>query len=128
MSDLSSETYVRLTTFTKDGRRKEAPVWIAALGDDRIGLSAAGGTWKVKRIRTTPNVELAASDGKGQVKDAARTITGTARLVAGAEYAAVESALLAKYGVQFRLFRAAAKIGKRFGRREDLCGIVITPD
>ena len=129
MSDIGSETYVRLTTFTKDGRRKQTPVWIADIGGGQTGLTAGTDTWKVKRIRATPAVELAPSDGRGKVRDESATVKGTARIVTGGEpdYARIESALLAKYGIQFRLFRAAARIRKLFGRTEDLCGIVITP-
>lgn len=130
VADLSREQYVRLTTFTKDGRPKRTPVWIADLGGGRAGLTAGGDTWKVKRIRTTPVVELAPSDGRGRVKDGVATITGTAHLVAAdeADYAPIESALIAKYGFQFRLFRLAAKIRRSLGLTESLCGIVITLD
>lgn len=63
----------------------------------------------------------------GLVEDGTSELTGTARVVTGREYAPVEAALLAKYGLQFRLFRGFAKIARRLGRREDLCGIVISP-
>jgi PPOX class probable F420-dependent enzyme len=130
VTGISSEKYVCLTTFTKDGRRKKTPVWIADLDGGAVGFTAGADTWKVKRICTTPAVELAPSDGRGRVKDGVPTITGTARVVTGAEadYARIESALIAKYGFQFRLFRVAAKIRKRLGQSEDLCGIVITLD
>jgi PPOX class probable F420-dependent enzyme len=68
VTDICSEKYVRLTTFTKDGRRKKTPVWIADLGGGTAGFTAGADTWKVKRIRTTPAVELAPSDGRGRVR------------------------------------------------------------
>ena len=48
--------------------------------------------------------------------------SGTASVVAGADadYAPIESALIARYGFQFSLFRAVAKIRKGIRLSEDL--------
>ena len=101
MSSIAAEKYVRLTTFTKDGRRKETPVWIADLGEGKVGFTTDNGTWKVKRINHTPTVEIVASTAKGKVKDGAETVTGTAEVVAGAAYVPVEAAVKTKYGMQY---------------------------
>lgn len=125
MPSISDEKYVRLTTFTRDGRRKEAPVWIADLGDGTVGFTTGLDSWKVKRIRATPAVELAPSDMRGNVKDGAATVTGTAEIVTGAEFAPVRDAIKAKYGFQVSLIKFLAKL-----RRQDAanCGVVITLD
>ena len=129
MSDISAEKYVRLTTFTKDGRRKEAPVWIAALGDGHVGFTTGIETWKVKRIRHTPSVELAASDARGNVKPGATCVTGNARVVTDAEFRPVLSAIKAKYGFQFTLARLGGQLSNLIGRGPGVeCGIVIALD
>ena len=122
--------YVRLTTFTKDGRRKESPVWIAHLGDGTVGITTGTDTWKVKRIRNTPTVELAPSDSRGNVKSDAISVTGTATLVTGTDLIPVASAIRAKYGIQAGLISELGRLLKLVGIRPygDECGIVIKLD
>jgi PPOX class probable F420-dependent enzyme len=59
--------YVLLTTFTKDGRPKPTPIWIAPDGDRALVITEKN-AWKVKRIRNTPRVTLAMCDMRGKVK------------------------------------------------------------
>ncbi len=122
--------YVRLTTFTKDGRRKESPVWIAHVGDGTVGLTTGTNTWKVKRIRNTPSVELTPCDSRGIVKSGARSVTGTAILVTGTDLLPVTSAIRAKYGIQAGLISGLGKLLKLVGFRPygDECGIVVRLD
>ena len=122
--------YVRLTTFTKDGRRKASPVWIAHLGDGTVGLTTGAETWKVKRIRNTPAVELAPCDSRGNVKSGARSVTGTARIVTETDLIPVTSAIRAKYGLQSALVRGLGKLLNLIGFRAygDECGIVVRLD
>ena len=58
--------YVALTTFTKDGRRKNCPVWIVDLGEGQVGFTTESTSWKAKRIMNTPAVELIASNSRGE--------------------------------------------------------------
>jgi PPOX class probable F420-dependent enzyme len=129
MSAIAAEKYVRLTTFTKDGRRKETPVWIADLGDGTVGFTTDDDTWKVKRIAHTPAVELVASNMKGVATEGATTVTGTAEVVSGDAYRTVASAVKSKYGMQYRLIDTFSKISRRVKRQDDAgVGIVITLD
>ena len=129
MSSIASEKYVRLTTFTKDGRRKESPVWIADLGDGTVGFTTGLDSWKVKRINNTPAVELSPSDMRGNVADDAPTVTGTAVVVSEGDAAPVSAAIKAKYGFQVTMINAIGKVKALIGRGEDApCGIVITLD
>jgi hypothetical protein len=41
---IADEKYVRLTTFTRDGRRKESPVWIAEVDNDALGFTGLATT------------------------------------------------------------------------------------
>ena len=127
---IAEAKYVRLTTFTKDGRRKESPVWIAHLGDGTVGFSTGTETWKVKRIRNTPSVELVPCDARGNVMSSARSVTGAARLVTGTDLLPVASAIRAKYGIPAGLISGLGKLLKLVGIKPygDDCGIVIRLD
>jgi PPOX class probable F420-dependent enzyme len=126
---IASEKYVRLTTFTKDGRRKESPVWVAALADGKVGFTTDDDTWKVKRISHTPAVELVACNMKGVATEGAATVTGNAEVVSGEAYGTVESAIKSKYGIQYRVMDVVSKISRRVKRQADAgVGIVITLD
>ena len=129
MTSIADEKYVRLTTFTKDGRRKESPVWIADLGDGTVGFTTDFDSWKVKRINNTPTVELVGSSSRGKVKDGAETVTGSATVATGAAYAAVEASVKAKYGMQYRMIDTISKITRKLKRQGNPgVGIVITLD
>ena len=122
-NSIAGEKYVRLTTFTKDGRPKHTPVWIALLHDGELGTTTDDDSWKVKRLRNTPKVELTASDAKGKVKDGVESHPGSARIVGDQDedYSSLETAFINKYGIQYRLFRFIRKL-----RRKRPCGIIIT--
>lgn len=132
MTTIADEKYVRLTTFTKDGRRKETPVWVADLGDGRVGFTTELDSWKVKRISRTPSVELTPSNMRGVPQEGAIAVPGTATVVTGADLAPVASAIRDKYGVQVSMVNATKRIrqavGKLRGRGDDDtdAGIVIT--
>lgn len=66
-ADVAKADYVLLTTFTKDGRPKPTAVWAVPEGDRLLVLTQAG-SWKVKRIRNTPRVTVAACDRRGTAK------------------------------------------------------------
>ena len=127
---IAEEKYVRLTTFTRDGRRKENPVWIAHLGDGTVGLTTGTKTWKVKRLRHTPAVELTPCDSRGKVMSGARSVTGTAKVVIETGLTHVASAIRAKYGIQAALISGMGRLLKLVVIRPygDDCGIRIRLD
>lgn len=113
--DPATEPYVSLATYRRNGADVKTPVWIAPAGD-RYYVFSAGDAGKVKRIRVTPRVRLAACDVRGNVKSA--WIEGEARVVS--EPAAVAIALQAlrvKYGLQMRFTDFFAKLSGRFRKR-----------
>ena len=124
---IAAEKYVRLTTFTRDGRRKESPVWIAEMDDGTVGFTTGLGSWKVKRINNTPSVELTPSDAKGWIGDDVESVTGQARVVTGSEFTTVATAIKAKYGIQVSMMLAVSRVGKLIGKGDaSNCGIVVT--
>ena len=52
--------YVALTTFTKDGRRKNCPVWIVDLGERQVGFTTESTSWK------EPSYNLTFMDSTGK--------------------------------------------------------------
>ena len=129
MASIADEKYVRLTTFTKDGRPKHTPVWIAPLDDGTLAFTTELDSWKAKRIGNTPKIELTPSTMKGAAKDGAVAVTGTATIVTGDAFTPVESAIKAKYGLQVSMVKFLEKLRGLIGKSPgDGCGIVITLD
>jgi PPOX class probable F420-dependent enzyme len=125
---IGDEQYVSITTFTSDLRPKPTPVWIADLGDGRIGFTTAAGSWKVKRMRKTPEVVVQASDMRGRAKGGSRPIEATAEVVTGAEFETVREAVAHKYGWQYSMIGLRDRIKTLLGREVPPdCGVVITP-
>ena len=115
MAEIGQESYVQLVTFTRDGRPKPAPIWIADLADGRLGFTTGAMSWKAKRIRHTPGVELRASDRRGKVTPGARVLRGHAQIASPTEHAQIKHAIGQKYGWQFRLIQGIADLVKVFG-------------
>lgn len=113
LADLAAEDFVLLTTFRKDGRSVPTPVWMAGLGD-ALAVSTPEGTGKLKRLRHTPRVTLQACSRRGQPKPEAPVIEAVAAVHWDEETRSrVESALLAKYGWQWRLALVAERVIRR---------------
>ena len=113
--DPARELYVSLATYRRNGTEVRTPVWIGALAD-RYYVFSAGDAGKIKRLRHTPRVRLAACDLRGNVKS--EWVDGEARIVS--EPAGVTSALQAlrqKYGFQMRFTDFFAKLTGRFRKR-----------
>ena len=123
--DVSKAQYVLLTTFTKDGRPKPTPIWIARDGDNgRALVITEKNSWKVKRIRNTPRVTLAVCDMKGRVKDGAETIEAKARVLDDSHTDDVYRAIIKRYGIIGRIFSLFSKLRGGAGRT---VGLEITP-
>lgn len=105
--------YVLLTTFTKDGRPKPTPIWIARDGDRAVVITEKN-SWKVKRIRNTPRVTLAVCDMKGKVKGP--TIEATASVLDDSHTEAVYRAVIKRYGIIGRIFTIFSKLRGGAGR------------
>jgi uncharacterized protein len=105
--------YVLLTTFTKDGRPKPTPIWIARDGDRAVVITEKN-SWKVKRIRNTPRVTLAVCDMKGRVKG--ETIEATATVLDDSHTEAVYRAINKRYGIVGKIFTFFSKLRGGAGR------------
>jgi PPOX class probable F420-dependent enzyme len=113
--DPAREPYVSLATFRRNGREVCTPVWIAAAGDEYFVFST-GDAGKVKRIRATGRVRMAACDVRGKVKS--EWIEGHGRIVAEPNEVAVAlSALGRKYGWKMAIGNFFAKLTGRYAKR-----------
>lgn len=119
--DVSKAQYVLLTTFTKDGRPKPTPIWIARDGDRAVVITEKN-AWKVKRIRNTPRVTLAVCDMKGRVKG--DPVEAVARVLDDSETDAVYRAITKRYGIVGRVFTIFSKLRGGAGRT---VGVEIRP-
>jgi hypothetical protein len=113
--DPATEKYVSLATYRRNGIEVKTPVWIAELAR-RYYVFSAGEAGKVKRIRATPRVRIAACDVRGNIRSAWKE--ARARIVSDpALIAQVRKALRRKYGFLMRLTDVMATITGRIRRR-----------
>ena len=106
-AEVSNARYVLLTTFTKDGRPKSTPIWVAPDGDRLLVITEAD-SWKVKRIRNTPRVTLAVCDMRGTPKSEA--VEATAAILEKSETENVYRAIGNRYGIIGKLFNLFSKL------------------
>jgi uncharacterized protein len=106
-ADVSTAKYILLTTFTKDGRPKPTAIWAAPDGD-RLVVITQEKSWKVKRIRNTPRVTVAACDMRGNPKTEA--VEATAAILDKAHNGAVYDAIGKRYGLLGKTFNLFSKL------------------
>ena len=118
---LGDERFLLVTTFKRSGEPVATPVWIAPLPDGRIGFTTSQGTWKVKRLRRNPAVRLQPCSRRGDPRPGSQVSDGTGEVFTdGPRMAEVESAIRAKYGVQFALLHGLGALLARVRRRRDV--------
>lgn len=106
-ADLAKAQYILLTTFTKDGRPKPTPIWVAA-DQGRLLVITQEQSWKVKRIRNTPRVTLATCTMNGRPSSDA--VEGTAVILDKSHTAAVYDAIGKRYGIVGKVFNFFSKL------------------
>jgi PPOX class probable F420-dependent enzyme len=93
---LAGGQYVRVTTFRRDGTPVGTPVWVGRDGDELVVWTTTN-AGKVKRIRNSGQVEVAACDLRGKVNG--ETVRGTARILDAENTERVRQVLRKKYGI-----------------------------
>ncbi|WP_433723626.1 PPOX class F420-dependent oxidoreductase [Actinoplanes sp. CA-051413] len=107
LEQLGAEKYVLLTTFRRDGRAVPTPLWVVPDGPG-LAFWTPAGTGKVKRIRNSDRVTVAACDVRGNVRGAA--IEAQARIGDAADLRRVAEGLKRKYGLMGRLSLLGSKL------------------
>ena len=106
-ADVARSDYILLTTFTKDGRAKPTAIWAPPDGD-RLVVITEEKSWKVKRIRNTPRVTVAACDMRGNPKSEA--VEATATILDKSANGATYDAIAKRYGLIGKTFRFFSKL------------------
>jgi uncharacterized protein len=106
-ADIAKSDYILLTTFTKDGRPKPTAIWAAPDGD-RLVVITQEKSWKVKRIRNTPRVTVAACDLRGNPMS--EPVDATATILDKSENGAVYDAIGKRYGLLGKTFNLFSKL------------------
>jgi uncharacterized protein len=113
--DPATEKYVSLATYRRNGVEVKTPVWIAEVAR-RYYVFSAGDAGKVKRIRTTSRVRIAACDVRGNIQSG--WTEARARIISDpALIAQVREALRRKYGLVMGLLDFMATVTGRIRRR-----------
>jgi PPOX class probable F420-dependent enzyme len=96
---------MNLRTFRKDGLPIDTPVWVVAF-DDGVAFYTDDRSFKYKRMRRNPRVEVAPSDVWGKLPEGAEWRPGTARYVDDpARQQRLYDALAHKYGIHWKLVK-----------------------
>ncbi|GLP75097.1 PPOX class F420-dependent oxidoreductase [Mycobacterium antarcticum] len=106
-AEVAKSEYVLLTTFTKDGRPKPTAIWVAPLGDRVVAITQEK-SWKVKRIRNTPQVTIAECDRGGKPKGEA--VEAVAVVLDKSETPKVYDAIGKRYGLIGKVFNVFSKL------------------
>jgi uncharacterized protein len=85
-----------VTTFTKEGRTKPTPIWLAP-NDDRLPAITDADSWKLKRIRDNPQVTLAACNLRG--KPTSESVQAVATILDESETTDAHRAIVKRYGL-----------------------------
>jgi PPOX class probable F420-dependent enzyme len=120
-AEVAESKVVLLTTFTKDGRPKPTPIWAVPDGEGLRVITEAK-SWKVKRIRNTPRVTLAACDMKGTPKS--EPVEATATILDKSHNAEIFAWIGKRYGLLGNMFSLFSKL--RGGMNNNL-GLELKP-
>ncbi len=110
-ADLGDEQYVLLTTYRRSGIGVPTTVWAARDGEDLL-VATPDHAGKAKRVRHSPKVTLQACGVVGRLRRGSVPVPGRARILTGAAAEEAIAPLAAKYGILWRLARAAGLYGK----------------
>ena len=113
--ELAAERYVSLVTFRRNGIGVPTPIWVAP-DAGKLYAVTDGTSAKMKRLKVSGGVRLAACDARGKVSG--EWVDGHARRVDDpAVVARAIAALGRKYGWQFTLLNMFSRLFGRIGRR-----------
>jgi PPOX class probable F420-dependent enzyme len=98
---LRGASYLVLTTYRRSGEAVPTPVWFAE-EQGKLYVYTFPTAGKVKRIRNTPRVTVAASDARGRLRGP--ELAARARILAPDEAWVADRALSRKYGWRRALY------------------------
>jgi uncharacterized protein len=122
---LDDAEYVNLRSFKRDGTPVDTPVWCAPL-DGKLVIFTLRESYKVKRVRRNPKVQVAACDVRGGLRGPWLDATCRAIESDPAYEARAYAALTRKYGWKMRVGNVFSTLSGRIKRRL-VMEIVLTP-
>lgn len=112
MNPFTTQPYLCLETYRKNGQAMQTPVWFAREGD-KIYIRTVAESGKVKRLRANPSARLAVCDRVGNVTGPWIAATGREVRNDPQVYARVDQLLDEKYGdIKRQLAAQAAAEGR----------------
>lgn len=114
-SEIDGAKYVSMTTYKRDGTAVPSAMWMApgTGGDDTFVMMTQADSFKVKRLRNNPDVELAVCDSKGNITAGATRYSGKAKVLDGAAGQAAVDLIVKKYGLQAKGMNAVMSLSNR---------------
>lgn len=101
--DLGNAEFVSIESFRKNGSSVKTPVWITQ-EDGKLYCWTVPTTWKVKRIRNHPQVNLAMCDRTGNIES--DWVSACGRILDDPQEVKKQAGRMAnKYGLFFRMFQ-----------------------
>lgn len=91
---IAGQKYISLTTFKKDGTAVRTPVWFAEQ-DDKLYVITRNDSWKYKRIRNNPQVEVTPCNIRGQLRGP--EFPGRAQILPQEDWKAAHKLIKRKY-------------------------------
>jgi PPOX class probable F420-dependent enzyme len=118
-TELRDAKYLSLRSFKKNGQPVDTPVWFAVVAPERFVVFTDGTSYKVKRIRRNPKVEIARCDMRGKLLGSWQPATCRAleKSQEPERVAEAYDALNQKYGFLMRIGTLLATISGRAKRR-----------
>ena len=102
LNALGNARYISLATYKKNGAEVRTPVWVMRQ-DDHLVVWTDGKSYKVKRLRRNPELQVAECNASGK-RILGPWHKGTAQIIEDPErIAGVRRALKSKYGWQVTL-------------------------
>jgi len=113
LTQLNDGKHISIKTFRKNGNSVATPVWFVE-ENDKFFICTGGATFKVKRIRNNPEIQIATSDASGNLKG--EYFEGKARILAKDEVDPIYTLFRKKYS-GFRMWNFFANLGKKVEKK-----------
>jgi hypothetical protein len=110
LQPFQNQSFINIESFRKDGTGVKTPVWFAQDGD-LLCVRTGGDSWKVKRMRKNPQINVVPCKAQGDplgawVPARAKIVTDPARVKE------INALLKRKYGLQKAMFDLLGKARK----------------
>jgi len=93
---IAGQKYISLTTFKRDGTPVRTPVWFGE-GEGKLYVITRNDSWKYKRIRNNPQVQVAPCNIRGRVTGP--DLPGRARILPPEDWKAAHTLIKRKYWI-----------------------------